>query len=75
MRRREFISLFVSTVVASPLTARAQNSAMPIIGFLHSASHDYLMKMAVAVNQGLKETGYIEGQSVAIGISLVGWSC
>jgi putative tryptophan/tyrosine transport system substrate-binding protein len=66
MRRREFISLFVSAVVASPLTARAQNSATPIIGFLHSASHDYLMKMAVAVNQGLKETGYIEGQSVAI---------
>jgi putative tryptophan/tyrosine transport system substrate-binding protein len=66
MRRREFISLFVSTVVASPLTARAQNSAMPIIGFLQSASHDYLTKMAVTVNQGLKETGYIEGQSVAI---------
>ena len=64
MERREFIALLGgATAAAWPATARAQHSAMPIIGFLHSASHDYHTEMAVAVNQGLEETGYIEGQN------------
>jgi putative tryptophan/tyrosine transport system substrate-binding protein len=66
MRRREFIALFVGMAATWPRAACAQHSTMPIIGFLQSASHDYLRKMAVAVDQGLEETGYIEGQNVAI---------
>jgi putative ABC transport system substrate-binding protein len=66
MRRREFIRLFSSTVVAWPLTARAQQAAMPVIGFLNSASSESFQSLVAAFRQGLSESGYVEGQNLAI---------
>ncbi len=66
MRRREFIRLFSSTVVLWPLTARAQQAARPIIGFVRSASLAPFQNLVVAFGQGLKEAGFVEGQNVAI---------
>jgi ABC-type uncharacterized transport system substrate-binding protein len=66
MRRREFIRLFTSTAVAWPLAARAQQSAVPIVGFLRSTSLAPFQSLAVTFGQGLKEAGFVEGQTVAI---------
>src|SRR6516164_5683782 len=66
MRRREFIRLFSSTVVAWPLTARAQQAAMPVIGFLNSGSPEGFTPQLAGFRQGLNEVGYTEGQNVAI---------
>jgi putative ABC transport system substrate-binding protein len=65
MRRREFISLFGSAV-AWPSTARAQQPAFPVVGFLNGASPTELKSRVVAFRAGLAENGYVEGQSVAI---------
>ncbi len=66
MRRREFIRLFSTTVVAWPLAARAQQSAVPIVGFLRSTSLAPFQSLAVTFGQGLKEAGFVEGQNVVI---------
>src|SRR6516225_7038250 len=66
MRRRDFIELVAGSAVAWPLTARAQQPAIPVIGFLHLTSPETNRENLTTFRQGLGDSGYIEGENVTI---------
>src|SRR5262249_5986650 len=66
MRRRQFISLLGGAAAAWPVAARAQQATMPVVGFMTGGAPRPLRRQIAAVPEGLKETGYVDGQNVML---------
>ena len=66
MRRRDFITILGGATVTWPLTARAQQPAMPVIGFIRDGSAEGNTRFAAAFRKGLSESGYVDGQNVTV---------
>jgi putative tryptophan/tyrosine transport system substrate-binding protein len=66
MRRRDFIQIIAGSAAAWPLTSRAQQATMPVIGLLSARAAGDAPELLAAFRQGLKDTGFVEGLNVAI---------
>ena len=66
MRRREFIKVIIGTAAAWPVTSRAQQSAISIVGFINAAAAQSYKQQLAAFLKGMEETGYIAGKNVMI---------
>ena len=69
MKRRKFIALLGGVAAAWPITVRAQQSAMPVVGFLYPTSSDTIPNRVRGFRQGLKDVGFAEGENVATNIA------
>jgi putative ABC transport system substrate-binding protein len=66
IRRREFLGVLGGAAAAWPFAARAQQAAMPVIGFLHGGVPELSTGIVAAFRKGLSETGFAEGRNVAV---------